>query len=100
MNLEDITQAVTAKVNKAVDIKAKIKIDLGDEGVVFIDSTATPIQVTNDDSESDVTLSCSTDIFEGLLNRTQDPTMAFMTGKLKIAGSMGLAMKLNEIFED
>lgn len=99
MNLQDITENIASKVNKAPDIKAKIKIDLGDEGVVFIDSTQTPAAVSNEDNESDVTLSCSTETFEGLLNGTQDPTMAFMMGKLKVAGSMGLAMKLNEVLE-
>ena len=31
---------------------------------------------------------------------TQDPNIAFMMGKLKVKGSMGLAMKLNGILED
>ena len=99
MNLQDITENIASKVNKAPDIKAKIKIDLGDEGVVFIDSTQTPAAVSNEDNDADVTLSCSTETFEGLLSGTQDPTMAFMMGKLKVAGSMGLAMKLNEVLE-
>lgn len=99
MDLQEITENIASRVDKATDIKAKIKIDLGDEGVVFIDSTQTPAAVSNDDNESDVTLSCSTETFQGLINGTQDPTMAFMMGKLKVAGSMGLAMKLNEILE-
>ena len=99
MNLQNITQNIAAIVDKAPDIKAKIKIDLGDKGCVFIDSTQSPAAVSNEDNEADVTLSCSTETFEGLLNGTQDPTMAFMMGKLKVAGSMGLAMKLNEVLE-
>ena len=38
--------------------------------------------------------------FEGILNGTQDPNIAFMMGKLKVKGNMGLAMKLNSILED
>jgi putative sterol carrier protein len=35
-----------------------------------------------------------------MMDGTQDPTLAFMMGKLKVEGSMGLAMKLNSIIED
>jgi putative sterol carrier protein len=38
--------------------------------------------------------------FENILAGSQDPNLAFMMGKLKIKGSMGLAMKLNGILED
>jgi len=30
----------------------------------------------------------------------QDPNVAFMMGKLKVQGSMGLALKLNGFLED
>jgi len=99
MTLETLTQTIASKVDKAPDIKAKIKINLGDEGVIFIDSTAAPAEVSNEDNDADVTLKCSTETFQGLLAGTQDPTLAFMMGKLKIEGNMGLAMKLNEVLE-
>ncbi|MGB4910494.1 MAG: SCP2 sterol-binding domain-containing protein, partial [Tabrizicola sp.] len=35
--------------------------------------------------------------FEGLLSGDVNPTMAFMTGKLAVDGSMGLAMKLGSV---
>mgnify|MGYP002648567830 CR=1 FL=1 len=34
------------------------------------------------------------DTFEGILNGDTNPTMAYMSGKLKIDGSLPLAMKL------
>ena len=100
MSLEDITAKIQSKLAKAGHIKARVKFDFGDDGVVFIDSTQDPAVVSNADEESDVTLVCNIDTFKGLLAGTQDPNIAFMMGKLKVKGSMGLAMKLNSILED
>ena len=77
-----------------------MKFDFGDDGVVFVDSTLDPPEISNEDKESDVTLATSLDTFEKIVAGQQDPTIAYMMGKLKIKGSMGLAMKLNSILED
>jgi len=67
---------------------------------VFVDATQTPPAVSDEDGEADLTLVTSIDTFKGILEGTQDPNIAFMMGKLKVQGSMGLAMKLNSILED
>jgi putative sterol carrier protein len=36
----------------------------------------------------------SAETFRGIIEGDVNPTMAFMTGKLKIEGNMGMAMKL------
>ena len=41
-----------------------------------------------------MTLTADADVFRAILDGEMNPTMAFMTGKLKIDGSMGLAMQL------
>ena len=33
-----------------------------------------------------------------IINGDQNPTTAFMTGKLKVSGDMGNAMKLQQLF--
>ncbi len=50
--------------------------------------------------EADCTIGLSTDDLEGMIAGTLSPTVAFMTGKLKITGSMGLAMKVAALIED
>ena len=95
-----MTQKMKEKMAMAHGINAKVKFDFGDDGLIFIDSTQTPPAITHEDGEADTTFSCKMDVFQGIMDGTQDPTMAFMMGKLKIKGSMGLAMKLNSILED
>lgn len=100
MSIESISETMKQKFAFAPQIDAKIKIDLGDEGIIFIDATQSPPAMSHNDEDADVTLRCSAELFEGILNGTQDPNISFMMGKLKIEGSMGVAMKLNAILED
>lgn len=100
MSLESVTEQIKQKMTQAAGLQAKVKFDFGDDGVVFVDTTQDPAEISHDDKEADTTLACSLDTFQGFLDGTQDPNVAFMMGKLKVQGSMGLAMKLNTILED
>mgnify|MGYP002621705120 CR=1 FL=1 len=46
------------------------------------------------DDDADVTLTASAETFRGMMEGNVNPTMAFMSGQLKIDGDMSLAMKL------
>jgi putative sterol carrier protein len=56
------------------------------------------IEVTPGPGEADVTFSSSEENFEKIVSGEQNPTTAYMTGKLKIKGDMGAAMKLQKLF--
>jgi putative sterol carrier protein len=47
---------------------------------------------------ADCTFSTSEENFAKIVAGEQNPTTAYMTGKLKIKGDMGAAMKLQKIF--
>lgn len=100
MSLDAVKSALKQKMSYAASINACIKLDFGDDGLIFIDATQNPPTISEDDGDADLTLSCAKDTFEAIVNGTQDPNIAFMMGKLKVKGNMGLAMKLNSLLED
>ena len=100
MSLEAVQSKIKEKIALASTLNAKVKFDFGDDGIVFVDATQNPPEISDDDGDADTTFVCSVDTFKEILEGTQDPNIAFMMGKLKVQGSMGLAMKLNGILED
>ena len=101
MSLETITKQLEQQAKFAPKIGYKILVDFGDDGVIFIDGEQHPVVLSNEDGGDAVTtMTTSFATFEGIMNGTQDPTMAVMMGKLKITGKMGVAMKLASILED
>ncbi len=98
MSLEDITTEIRDKAGSMEATGKTVKIDLQGEGTIYIDGSTTPPTVSNDDNEADVTLIISEENFEGLIDGSLNPQMAFMMGKLKIDGDMGLALKLGDLF--
>lgn len=100
MTLDDLEKEITEKLVHAPAIGAKVKLDLGDDGVLFVDGISSPPVISREDSDADTTFVCSLDQLQKIIKGEQDPTMAFMTGKLKIQGSMGYALKLSSLLED
>lgn len=100
MSLENIHESIRKKIAFAPGLKARVKFNFGDDGLIYVDTTQSPPEISNEDKEADVELSCKADTFQAILDGRQDPNLAFMMGKLKIRGSMGLAMKLNALLED
>ena len=55
------------------------------------------VTVTEGAGEADCTIATSEDSFEKMVSGDLNPTTAYMTGKLKIKGDMGAAMKLQKL---
>ena len=87
-----ISEAVTALNAKlgADGFDGTAKFNIEDEGTIVIDGAGARAS----DDAADVTLSATADTFKAILDGEQNPTSAFMTGKLSVDGDMGLAMKL------
>jgi putative sterol carrier protein len=56
------------------------------------------IDVREGAEDADCTFSATSENFEKIIAGEQNPTTAYMTGKLKIKGDMGAAMKLQKLF--
>jgi putative sterol carrier protein len=56
------------------------------------------VTVEDGDTGGDCTIAASAETFEKVMKGEQNPTAAYMSGKLKIKGDMGAAMKLQKLF--
>jgi putative sterol carrier protein len=56
------------------------------------------VDVSEGAEKGDVTISTSEENFLKIVRGEQNPTTAYMSGKLKIKGDMGAAMKLQKLF--
>ena len=72
--------------------------DIDGEGQWLVDVRDGAVKVNEGGGDADVTISSSGETFEKIRSGEQNPTTAYMTGKLKIKGDMGAAMKLQKLF--
>ena len=100
MSLESLSEELRKRAAQNPKLGYKVKVVLDDGGVIFWDGTADQPGFTNDDAEADTTLRISAENLEKLIAGTLDPTMAYMTGKLKVEGKLGVALKINSMLSD
>ena len=86
--LTHAVDALSARLSDGFDGTAKFEIE--GEGTIMVDDSGVRVG----DEEADVTMTASAETFQGIIEGDVNPTTAFMSGKLKIDGNMGLAMKL------
>jgi len=84
--------------SKLAGVNNSYLFDIEDEGQWFVDVRDGNLTVNEGGGDADVTITSSADTFEKIRSGEQNPTTAYMTGKLKIKGDMGAAMKLQKLF--
>lgn len=97
MDLSELTKGMEDKLSGGASLATTVKFDFGDDGIISLDTKASPPVVNNDDIDADCTVIVSMDDFKEIVAGNLNAQMAFMTGKLKIEGDMGIAMQLGQI---
>lgn len=97
MDLAELTKGMEEKLSGGTSLATTVKFDFGDDGIISLDTKASPPVVNNDDIDADCTVIVSMDDFKEIVSGDLNAQMAFMTGKLKIEGDMGIAMQLGQI---
>jgi len=88
-----------ADESKIAGMNNTYRFDIDGAGSWVVDVRDGNVTVTQDgDAEPDTTISTSEDTFQKLVSGEQNATTAYMTGKVKIKGDMGAAMKLQKLF--
>jgi putative sterol carrier protein len=72
--------------------------DIDGAGTWKVDVDDGAVKVTEGEGDADATISASEETFEQIASGDLNATTAYMTGKLKIKGDMGAAMKLQKLF--
>ena len=94
--MSDVITTAVAALNTKIGsdgFDGSAKFVIQGEGAVMVDSDG----ARAGDEDADVTLTADAETFEAMMSGDQDPTAAFMTGKLSVDGDMGLAMKLGSL---
>ncbi|MBY6153641.1 SCP2 sterol-binding domain-containing protein [Vannielia litorea] len=86
--VEGAVAALNEKMDGGFDGTAKFVIE--DEGSIIVDQNG----ARAGDDEAEVTMTADAETFQSILSGDLNPTAAFMGGRLKVDGDMGMAMKL------
>lgn len=98
MDLAEVAAAMTSRMSGKTPLGGTLKLDLGSDGCLFIDGAGADNIVTlNKNDPANCTISMSAEDFDDMIHGRLQPTMAFMQGKMRIDGDMGLAMKLGQL---
>ena len=92
---EVLGKAVAAINDKMAEatFDSSVKFKIEDEGSIVVDSDGVRVS----DEETDCTLIASLEVFTKILDGDINATEAYMTGSLKVEGSMSAAMELSSL---
>jgi len=84
--------------SKTAGLTSSYLFEIEGAGTWKVDVDDGKVSVTEGAGDADVTIRTSPETFSALASGEQNPTTAYMTGKLKVEGDMGAALKLQKLF--
>ncbi|MEE4345670.1 MAG: SCP2 sterol-binding domain-containing protein [Paracoccaceae bacterium] len=82
----------------AGQLQGTAKLVITGEGAVWLDADGA--RQADAEAAADVTLAASEQVFRAILSGDQNPATAYMTGKLKVDGSLQRALKVSAILTE
>lgn len=101
MALEDLVGEMQRKAEQFKELHHTVLFDLGDDGRILLDAAGDEVKIVPNpgSDEAETTLTLSADNMVKLINGDLNPMVAFTLGKLKVAGSRGIALKLSSLLD-
>jgi putative sterol carrier protein len=96
-DLQALTENIGRQAAMAPRLGYRVKFALHEGGVILWDGTGPTPVISNEDAAADTTFRIAGSDLEQLLAGTLDPMLAYSTGRLKVEGSLGVAMKLGSL---
>lgn len=96
-SIDTLVAGIQQQAANAKPLGKTLKFDMGGQQL-FIDGTGESNVVSVNDEAADCTVNVSIDDFQALISGNLNPMSAFMSGKIKVDGDMGVAMKLQSLF--
>ncbi|MDB5478642.1 MAG: hypothetical protein JWM96_1137 [Alphaproteobacteria bacterium] len=95
--IDAIKAQLEQRLKHAPPLGYNVTLDFGDDGVLSI----TKDNIVQDEKieDADTTLALSPETMNKILAGASDPNMAVLTGKMKVSGKIGVAMKLASYLE-
>jgi putative sterol carrier protein len=87
-----------ADASKTAGMTNSYVFEIEGAGTWKVDVDNGTVTVAEGGGDADETIATSQETFEKIIAGEQNPTSAYMTGKLKVKGDMGAAMKLQKLF--
>jgi putative sterol carrier protein len=89
-----------ADAAKLAGLDHTYRFEIDGEGVWSVRIQAGTVEVTEGGTENgaDATIRTSSEVFERLISGRQNPTTAYMSGKVKVDGDLGAVLKLQRLF--
>ena len=84
--------------SKTAGMNNSYLFDIDGAGTWKVDVEDGNVKVMEGAQDADVTITTSEETFDKIVSGEQNATSAYMTGKLKVKGDMGAAMKLQKLF--
>lgn len=100
---DTLMEAMRGKKERLRRLGYRVRFDLTDTGEsVLLDATGpTPeIEAAGEDTEADTVLRLTTENLGRLIEGRLSPMLAFSTGRLRVEGSKGVALKLAGLLDE
>lgn len=95
--MTDVADRLRDSLPKLARLGAVVRFDLGNDGAWLVDArTNAPTLDQDDGGDADAacTIKITPDNLIKLMDGRLDPMLGYTLGKIKVSGSMGVAMKL------
>ncbi|MBK8698814.1 MAG: SCP2 sterol-binding domain-containing protein [Saprospiraceae bacterium] len=95
MDINTVMEELQKQASNTAPFGAKLKFVIDDKAILIDGHNGNAVSF--DDGEADCTITTTSESLMKMKSGDLNPMMAVMTGKVKIKGDMGLAMKLQSL---